>query len=344
MRIYTHLCFGDRKKIERLLRKRKSIRAIALMLGRGVSCVSNEIKLGKVNGIYDAKKAEAKAVLRRRESKIQCMKVAMDKELKKFVIDSMKDHQSPEGISGRLRNVDNDISYASTKAIYKFIESPHGRQIEKCLYSNSVKRRTGPKDKPRVHLDGRTMIDERSKKVENRSEFGHLEGDFIESGKDGIGSPLVLVERKTRYPFLVYLEDKSTKNVNNLINILLKDFPIQSLTLDNDISFQKHRELSEILKTTIYFCHPQSPTEKGTVENRNKAIRRYLPKKCDLSKYSKEYILEIQNKLRNKYMKCLNYKTPQEVFNIEMTKLKLKKPQQCGMMTKVLLTNLECSA
>ena len=188
------------------------------------------------------------------------------------------------------------------------------------------------------------MIDERSKKVEKRVEFGHLEGDFIESGKDGKGSLLVLVERKTRYPFLMYLEDKSTKNVNNLINVLLKDFPIQSLTLDNDISFQKHRELSEILKATIFFCHPQCPTEKGTVENRNKAIRRYLPKRCDLSKYSKEYIDDIQRKLRNKYMKCLNYKTPEEVFNIEMEKLKLKKPQQCGMMTSRLLVNLKCSA
>jgi IS30 family transposase len=314
------------------------------MLGRGISSISNEIKLGTVKGIYDAKKAEAKAILRRRESKIQCMKVAMDKELKKFVIDSMKDHQSPEGISGRLKNVEKEISYASTKAIYKFVESPHGRQIEKHLYSNSVKKRTGPKDKKKVSLDGRIMISKRPKKVEKRIEFGHLEGDFIESGGDGTGSLLVIVERKTRYPFLAYLEDKSTKNVNNLINILLKDFPIQSLTLDNDLSFQKHKELSELLKATIFFCHPHTPTEKGTVENRNKAIRRYLPKKCDLSKYSKEYIEEIQRKLRNKYMKCLNYKTPEEAFNIEIEKLKLKKPQQCGMMTRVLLANLKCSA
>lgn len=178
MNNYVHLCFGERKKIERLLNKKKSIRAIALMLGRGVSCISNEIKLGSVNGIYNAKKAEAKAVLRRRESKIQCMKVSMDKELKKFVIDSILDHQSPEGISGRLKNIEKDIGYASTKAIYKFIESPHGRQIEKCLYSNSVKKRTGPKDKPRVHLDGRTIIDDRPKKVNNRLEFGHLEGEW----------------------------------------------------------------------------------------------------------------------------------------------------------------------
>src|SRR5574343_428297 len=283
MNNYVHLCFGERIKIERLLNKKKSIRAIALILKRGVSCISNEIKIGNVNGIYNAKKAEAKAVLRRRESKIQCMKVAMNKELKKFVIDNILDHQSPSGISGRLKKIENNITYASTKAIYKFIESPHGRQIEKHLYSRAVKRRTGPKDKPRVHLDGRIMIDNRPKKVNNRLEFGHFEGDFIESGKDGTGSLLVIVERKTRYPFLVYLEDKSTKNVNYLINILLKDIPIQSLTLDNDLSFQKHEELSKLLNTTIYFCHPHTPYEKETVENRNKVIKIYLPKRCELS-------------------------------------------------------------
>jgi IS30 family transposase len=314
------------------------------MLGRGVSCISNEIKLGSVRGVYNAKKAEDKAILRRRQSKLQCMKVAMNADLKKFVVEGMLEDQSPEGLSGRLKYVEEGIEYASTKAIYKFIESPHGRQIEKHLYGNAVKKKTGPKDKPRVSIDGRNMIEKRPKIVEKRLEFGHFEGDFIESGGDGTGSLLVIVERKTRYPFLAYLEDRSTKNVNQLIEKLLGDIPIKSLTLDNDLSFQKHEELSELLEATIFFCHPQAPHEKGTVENRNKAIRRYLPKKCDLSKYSKEYIADVERKLREIYMKCLSYKTPEEAFDIEMDKLKLKKPQQCGIMTRELLANLKCSA
>ena len=249
------------------------------------------------------------------------------------------DHQSPEGISGRLKNIEKNIPYASTKAIYKFVESPHGRQIEKYLYSKAVKKKSGRKRGVNVGIDGRVFIDKRPKRIEKRIEFGHFEGDFIESGKDGKGSLLVLIERKTRYPFITYLEDRSNVNVNNLINILLKDIPIKSLTLDNDISFQKHEELSEMLNATIYFCHPQSPNEKGTVENRNKAIRRYLPKKCDLSKYSKEYIKDIENILKNKFMKCLNYRTPEEVFNIEINKLIQKNPQCCGIIKDRLLTN-----
>ena len=344
MKTYLHLCFSERKKIEKFLRNGKSVRKIAHMLERGVSCISNEIKSGKVKGKYLARKAEHKARERRKNSKIQCMKVAMDIELQKFVVENIKDHQSPEGISGRLKHVQKDIKYASTKAIYKFVESPHGRQIEEHLYSRAVKKKPGKKRDTPVSIDGRTMIDKRPKRVAKRLEFGHFEGDFIESGRDGVGSLLVLVERKTRYPFLMYLEDRSNANVNRLIEEMLEDTPIQSLTLDNDISFQKHEALSELIDATIFFCHPHTPSEKGTVENRNKAIRRYLPKRCDLSGYSKEYITGVERKLRTRFMNCLKFKTPEESFKNELLKLKLKKPLVRGMMSRVLKANLECSA
>ena len=337
MNKYSHLDFYERRKIEKFLKQAKSIRNIARILDRGVSCIANEIKKGKVKETYSAEKAENKAIRRRQESKFQCMKVTMDADLKRFVIENIKDEQSPEGISGRLKHIEKTIQYASTKAIYKFVESPHGRQIEQYLHGNAVKKKSGKKRGTSVSIDGRTMIDERPKKVLKRLEFGHYEGDFIESGKDGKGSLLVLIERKTRYPFLRYLEDRSNKNVNKLVEEMIGDMPIKSLTLDNDISFQKHEELSELLDATIFFCHPQSPHEKGTVENRNKAIRRYLPKRCDLSKYSEEYISLVERKLRTRFMKCLKYKTPEESFNREI--LKLKKPLVCGMMVEVLKAN-----
>ena len=85
------------------MKKKKSLRWIAGKLGRGLSSVSDEIKLNSTNGKYSAEKAEAKARLRRQNSKLQCMKVAMDKDLKNFVIENILDDQSPEGISGRSR-------------------------------------------------------------------------------------------------------------------------------------------------------------------------------------------------------------------------------------------------
>lgn len=310
-----------------------SLRFIARKLGRSVSSISDEIRQNSVGGKYKAEKAEHKARVRRQNSKLQCLKVAMDPELKKFVTLNILDDQSPEGISGRIKEVRKDLQSVSAKAIYKFIWSPHGRKIEKHLYSRAVHKKGGPKRDTPVSIDGRVMIDQRPKKVETRREFGHYEGDFIESGKDGKGSLLVIVERKTRYPFLKYLEDRTTKNVNLAVKELLGDSPIESLTIDNDISFQKHPELSKLIEANIYFCHPQSPHEKGTIENRNKAIRRYVKKRCDLSKIPPETFSFVEEKLRNKFMKCLHYKTPKESFEKEISKINNKKSAKCGIIT-----------
>ena len=336
MSTFKHFCLYERQRIEKYLRKRESRRFIAGKLGRSVSSVSDEIKNNSVHGIYNAKKAHFKAYQKRWRAKLQCMKVAMDPLLKRFVIDSMTyEDQSPQGISGRLKHVERTIQYASAKAIYNFVWSPGGRQIERHLYSMAVHKKPGRKRDTPVTIDGRTMIDKRPKGVENRLEFGHYEGDFIESGRDGKGSLLVLVERKTRCPFIRYLEDRSNANVNRIVEETLSGLPVRSFTIDNDISFQKHEELSELIKAAVFFCHPQCPHEKGTVENRNKAIRRYVKKKSDLSLYSKEFIAEVERKLRDRFMECLNYKTPREVFTEELHKQKI--PLVSGMMREKLL-------
>lgn len=247
--------------------------------------------------------------------------MATHAELKKYVTEHIQDDQSPEGISCRLKNVDTHLPYASTKAIYKFVYSPHGRQIERRLYSRAVKKKPGRKrDKTTVWDDGRVSIEKRPKYVEKRLQFGHFEGDFIESGKDGEGSLLVLVERKTRYPFIRYVSDRSTEAVNTLIGGILDGVPVRSVTIDNDISFKKHRPLSELIGADVYFCHPQCSHEKGSVENRNKAARRYMPKQSDLSQYSNSYIQFVEQKLRDKFMMCLYGRSPQETWDKEMKK------------------------
>src|SRR3990167_10124102 len=247
MKEFKHFDLNEREKIEKFLRKGKSLRWIARALDRSASSVSNEVKHNSVKGRYTAKKAEHKAYVKRQESKRDCLKVAMDVNLKKFVIENIKDDQSPEGISGRLKKVEKGIKYASGKAIYKFIASPHGRQIESHLFSKAVKKKPGRKRGVSVFIDGRTFIDRRPKRVEKRLEFGHFEGDFIESGKDGTGSLLVLVERMARYPFVVYCADRTAAAVNALIFQLLSNVPLKSITLDNDVTFKKHQALSELI-------------------------------------------------------------------------------------------------
>lgn len=347
---YTHIGDEERRRIERAIESGKGVREIARMTGRSPSSISDEIRINSVKKKYVRKRAQEKARLRRKQSKIQCMKVAVDARLKEFVTAQIADDQSPEAISGRLKNQETSLLYASTKAIYKFVHSVHGRKIEKHLYSKAVKRKGGPKRGARkTSIDGRTMIDKRPKRVENRKEFGHFEGDFIESGKDGKGSLLVLVERKTRYPFLAYTDDRTTAHINALIAETLRGAPCRSITLDNDISFQKHRELSELTDAAVFFCHAYHSWEKGTVENRNRGVRRYEPKGTDFSLVSDERIKEIETILRTRFMKCLNFKTPQEAWDTEMLLWKRREEKKEKRATvKVLPMPIfiknECSA
>ncbi len=87
-----------------------------------------------------------------------------------------------------------------------------------------------------------------------------------------------------------------------------------SLTIDNDISFRRHADLSKMLGAPVYFCQPYHSWEKGSVENMNKWIRQYVPKRSDISKLTDEYIRFIEDRLNGRPRKCLKFRTPFEVM------------------------------
>lgn len=316
---------SERRRIDRLLKltgkQRKSVRAVARAIGRSTTAVGDEIKANGGREKYDAERAQKRHVRKRENAKVQCLKVAMDPILKEYVTKKIEVKWSPELISGRIKECDTHITPASTKAIYKFVASPHGRNIEKHLYRKRHKKRGGFKRGSRtVRLDGRHMISERSQEANDRTEFGHFEGDFIESGRDGSGSILHLVERKTRYPFLAFIGAKSVSAVNLLTQELIARHEPESLTLDNDIMFVRHEELSHLIGATVYFCEPYHSWEKGTVENRNRFVREDIPKGTDLSTVIPERLTAIEHDMRNRPMKVLGYRSPQEAWDEEMDK------------------------
>ena len=64
----------------------------------------------------------------------------------------------------------------------------------------------------------------------------------------------------------------------------------------------------------VYFAHPYSSWERGTNENTNGLLRQYLPKDMDLSQLTDCELESIIRQLNNRPRKCLNYRTPAEVF------------------------------
>lgn len=317
-----HIDLAERRSIERAIKKGKGVNEIARMKKRSKSTISMEIKVGSKNNVYSASYANTQAKKRRKQSKQKCLKVAMDPQLKEYVTKEINNNQTSEAVSGRLKKHVQHIQYASPKAIYHFVYSSHGGPLEHHLHRKRVHRKGGPKrGKQRTCDKTKHSIEERPTEANNRTEFGHFEGDFVVSGRDGKDAILVLVERKTRYPFLVRITDRSTESVNNMIAKTLCGVPIKSITLDNDISFVKHEELSMLLSANVYFTHPYTSQDKGTVENRNKVLREFIPKGSDISQVSDNVIQKAELHMRTRYMKCLEWYTPQEVWNNEILHL-----------------------
>ena len=135
--------------------------------------------------------------------------------------------------------------------IYKYIRSPYGRKLEYELQLAKKKRATKKKWQHKVTaLEDRIFIDQRPEAANDRSQFGHWEGDFIVSGKQyGNTSLLVLHERVSRYTLIAKVEARTVAEVEDcLAEALAFIGNFESLTLDNDIAFTKHDELSQLIQ------------------------------------------------------------------------------------------------
>lgn len=281
-----------------------------------MSTISEELKRNKVAGAYTPKKAQAKSTLRRQQSKFQGMKVVADKALWDFVETELFKHQSPSAVAGRLATGLDGLPYASKNSIYRFIESVHGRKIE---YARALlkKQTKAKKRQPKSQrLQDRTFIDQRPEVITNRERIGDLEADFIVPGKSGSGALLSTVDRKIRYGFIRKILPVTILNVEQAFLDIQQHFPeLTSITIDNDILLRYHKRLERLLGVPIYFTEPYSSWQKGSIENYNKQVRKYVPKGADISQYSPEYLHMTESRLNDRFMKVLGYKTPKECLD-----------------------------
>lgn len=244
------------------------------------------------------------------------MKIAENSALQKYIDDHLYDDQSPEAIAGRIKKYEKQLPKVSKNSIRRYIESVYGRRVE---YHRTNRKRKRKRDRKRSKvgkLKDRTFIDKRPKYIQERRCVGDAEADFMLSGKTGRGIILSLVCRKIRVSFLEQILKITIANVHKAFQKIKERFPeLKSISTDNDILLERHKELEKELRVKIYFCHPYHSWEKGSIENTNKYVRRDIPKSSDISRYSKKFIQKLEDKLNRRYMKVLKYKTPQEMLN-----------------------------
>jgi IS30 family transposase len=93
----------------------------------------------------------------------------------------------------------------------------------------------------------------------------------------------------------------------------------KSFTMDNGSEFLNTKDLETSClnhkkqRTICYYAHPYSAYERGSNENANKLIRRFLPKGSNFDKLSKTDIKRIETWMNNYPRRIFNYKSANQM-------------------------------
>lgn len=326
-RKYKRLQPEERIVIQTLLAEKRSITYIAERLGRNRSSIHNEVKKWVINpkDRYVARLAQFCAEDDYR-NKRNLDKINSYPQLKEFVYARLEEHDSPEQIAGRLKELfpNDPIMSISHEAIYQHIYKKRQSKLGKYLisllpYSHSRRRQNRKNGKKKNRIADIKRITLRPQHVELRQEIGHWESDLT-IGRGQKSAIATVVERKTRFVYIIPVKSRHTKVVTKAIATTMKQLNPEfrkTMTHDNGTEMANHKWLTDKTGLDIYFANPYSSWERGTNENTNGLIRRFFPKGTDFNNVTKKQLMNAQNNLNNRPRKVLGYKTPNEMMQLE---------------------------
>lgn len=314
-KIKNHITEGQRYEIMSYLKVGLCPAEIARLIDKDRSVVCREIKRNKNrHGRYIASQAQESADMRKeRFSSPRKLFPWVKREIVRLLTE---EQWSPKQICGWMKR--KGMEWVSHETIYKLIREDKARGGD--LYRHlrhKGKHRRRPVGKS-IPIRNRVGIEERPGVVDRRDRFGDWEMDTI-VGRNGIDAIVVLTERLTRFTMMARSpRGKNAEAVaDTVINLLLPyKSVVHTITTDNGTEFAEHERIASRLDAKIYFAHPYSSWEKGLVENTNKLIRQYIPKKSVLCDFSDDFIHTVQLKLNRRPREKLDFESPKNKFFI----------------------------
>jgi len=320
---YHRLTLSKREEISQGLWANESFSQIAERIHCCPSTISREVHLNvKKHKSYSAVKAQVRADLDKKK-RGQKKKLEINKSLRNYVYEKLKEEWSPEEIANRLKldYADDMTMRISHEAIYQHLYCLPKGELKKELIKG-LRRQRGRR-RPRLNNQYRKQriqdiisISERPKEVKDRIVPGHWEGDLI-LGKDNASAIGTLVERTTRLTLIVPLKEKNAFAVRIAFAKAFKRIPkqiVKTLTYDRGSEMAEHKLFTGETEIQVYFADPYSPWQRGTNENTNGLIRQYFPKGTDFREISIKAMKEAERRLNTRPRKILNFYTPLEHF------------------------------
>jgi len=299
-----------------------SLREIGRRLGRDHSSLSDELRN---NAPYGAEyiPCRAQRLSDKRGWRQRCHAPLKNPLVFLYVREHLRLCWSPDEISGRIR-LDHPGYSISYEAIYRYIYSRRMRRYRYWEYLTLGRNRRrkklgrGSRRDASGKIPGSISIDLRPEVVNLRSRVGDWETDNIIGKLTDKTALSVTVERVTKLTLITKLLDRLSVTKRDALVRRLGIFPKRirlTLTTDNGSENSNHKEISETLNLLMFFCHAYHSWEKGTVENTNGRIRRYIPKGISIDIFPEEYIKMVEIRLNSIPRKCLGYLTPYERMN-----------------------------
>ena len=334
-----HLNYEKRIKIEALSKAGLKSEAIAAQIGCSGRTVRRELSKGRtelLNSDYTTRIEYSADIGQQKHNynataKGPNLKIAKDYELVKYIeYLIIKKKYSPYSAAQEIKKA-KFKTLICYKTIYNYIDNDLFPNLtnKHLPVKKNCKKRGYDKVRTATNNSKGTSISERDAEIETREEYGHWEMDTVVGRKGTSAVLLVLSERKLRQEIMLKLQSKSQYCVVKALDKLERKLGVKkfretfkTITCDNgceNLDFEgiERSTLTKRKRTKVYYAHPYSAWERGTNENTNKLIRRFIPKSADIGEFSHERIKIIEHWINNYPRKIFGGKSSNELLKIE---------------------------
>ena len=328
---------GERYKIEALRKAKHSIREIAELMGRDRRTIQRELRRGEVRQrdtflrereVYCAD-AGQRVREERAANKGRGVKIGHNHALAEYLEEKIvREHYSPDAALGELRRSEqSELATICTKTVYNYIDMGLFAGITNA--NLPVKRTWNPHRhryirKVALNNKGGRSISERDASIDTREEEGHWEMDCV-VGKAGTKACLlVMTERKHATELIFKMPNKKQECVQKVLDTLEKKFKkrfpeiFKTITVDNGCEFLSAERMERSIRsadkqrTTVYYAHPYSAWERGSNENQNKLVRRFVPNGTDIGKLSVNDVKRVEYWMNHYPRKRFDFQSPSD--------------------------------
>ena len=274
----TILSFEDRVVIETLHHEKYSLQYIADYLGFSKTTIFNEVH--RLAGEHHAVKAQTDHEIKLSH---RGRKTILTTNLKRLIEEKIKIQKwSIEQVAHVVR-----IAY---KTIYNWIDQGLLDINVTDLPDHGIRRKRS-KETRGSFSHGRS-IEDCPAEISDRNTSGHFEADTVLSGKRKGQAVATFVERKSRLTIVKRLNGRDSISIILELANQLGD-NLKPLTVDYGKEFANYNLIEEQTGVPLYFTHAYSPHERGSNENRNRVLRRFIPKGQPIDEITDDELIQI---------------------------------------------------